>query len=462
MLVVVSDLHLTDGTSGETIGKGAFRVFENRLRDMAYDASWRYGGKYRPIKEVHLVLLGDILDVIRSAKWLESDTPRPWDDDPRNPALIKKVETITEAILSHNKESIALLEGLRARKTITLPPATPKGGVQKVGWEPTARNRVPVTINIYYMVGNHDWLFHVDGAGYGPVRQKIVQVMGLSNSPTKPFPHSLEEVPELLDVCEKHDVYVRHGDIFDPFNFEKHRDTSSLGDAIVIELLNRFPLEVKEKLERTLPQACLDGLKEIDNVRPLLVVPVWVDGLLRRTCKEEAQIKAVKKIWDDLVDHFLGLAFVRKHDSWVRPLDLVDRLEIALKFSQGLSFHKVSNLVSWINETLGGKDEPFFRNALTEAAFKNQRARYVVYGHTHHPEIVPLDISFGGERAIGQMYLNSGTWRRVHELAQRNPKEEEFLGYHVMTYLAFYQSDERGGRPFESWSGSLAVPDSST
>lgn len=41
MLVIVSDIHLTDGTSGKTIREGAFRVFRQRLRDLAYDASWR-------------------------------------------------------------------------------------------------------------------------------------------------------------------------------------------------------------------------------------------------------------------------------------------------------------------------------------------------------------------------------------------------------------------------------------
>ncbi len=189
-------------------------------------------------------------------------------------------------------------------------------------------------------------------------------------------------------------------------------------------------------------------------MRPLLAVPAWIRGLLRRTCDEKQQ-RAISEIWDDLVDEFLKLRFVKERDSWF-PFDLVDKLEVGLKLSKAAFSRAGSELFSWINETFGGKDEPFFRHALTEAAFRSQRARYIVYGHTHHPEIVPLDISFPGDQAVGQMYLNSGTWRRVHELARRNPDEEEFLGYYVMTYLAFYRGDERCGRPFESWSGSMA------
>ena len=61
------------------------------------------------------------------------------------------------------------------------------------------------------------------------------------------------------------------------------------------------------------------------------------------------------------------------------------------------------------------------------------------------------------KRRLDQLYFNSGTWRRVFEMAVRNSKDEEFIPYNVMTYLGFYNDGERGGRPFESWSGSLAV-----
>jgi hypothetical protein len=36
MLVIIGDLHFTDGTSGTTIGEDAFKVFKGRLRDLAW------------------------------------------------------------------------------------------------------------------------------------------------------------------------------------------------------------------------------------------------------------------------------------------------------------------------------------------------------------------------------------------------------------------------------------------
>ena len=46
--------------------------------------------------------------------------------------------------------------------------------------------------------------------------------------------------------------------------------------------------------------------------------------------------------------------------------------------------------------------------------------------------------------------------KEVHEMAQLHPAHQEFVGCHVMTYLAFFKDDERKGLGFESWSGSLA------
>ena len=87
MLVIISDLHLTDGTSGSTISPGAFALLSERLADLSLNASQRRDGTYRPIEHVDLVLLGDTLDVIRSTQWLRS-TIRPW-DDVKSPALFE-------------------------------------------------------------------------------------------------------------------------------------------------------------------------------------------------------------------------------------------------------------------------------------------------------------------------------------------------------------------------------------
>ncbi len=131
MLVIISDLHLTDSTSGQTIRCGAFEAFRERLRDLAYDASWRPDpnrpkGRYKPIEELHLVLMGDILDVIRSVKWCAAPpSVRPW-GDVHTSAVIDKVAEITADILRNNEDSLQIIRSI-SDGAITLPVALGDG-----------------------------------------------------------------------------------------------------------------------------------------------------------------------------------------------------------------------------------------------------------------------------------------------------------------------------------------------
>ena len=72
MLVLVSDLHITDETTANNVNPEAFLL----LGDEIVDAASRRGAR-----EIHLVLLGDILDLVRSDHWHRLGLPmaaRPW------------------------------------------------------------------------------------------------------------------------------------------------------------------------------------------------------------------------------------------------------------------------------------------------------------------------------------------------------------------------------------------------
>lgn len=456
MLVIISDLHLTDGTSGTTIDADAFNIFRERLTDLAWAASTRKlndGEVYQPIKEIHLLLLGDILDVIRSTKWLESKT-RPWDDW-TSEAFLDKVREITKAIMANNQQACDVLQSLK-NPGAEVPPTKARTGTNL---------RVPVST--YYMVGNHDWFYHLPGNGFEQIRRELVDTFGLANDPQQVFPHALEEDLEesraIRKVCEEHHVFARHGDKFDKNNYEQeNRDHSSLGDAVVIELLDRFPYVV----EKRLGAIAAEGLKEIDNVRPAELIPKWVDGLLRRNPDTE-QAKQIREIWNEVASDFLRVEFVRNHRS---------TLKWGLKLSEGMSFGSLGKIIPrgknlltsfgsvfpWFNKLLSkwGLSDGYYPYALDEKAFKdpNPNVYYIVYGHTHRQEIVPLRTGTSTPKTQQDIYLNSGTWRAVYDLARSQPEDEEFFGYHVMTYLAFFKGDERKGKAFETWSGSLESP----
>lgn len=446
MLVIISDLHLTDGTSGSTISPGAFQLLHERLVDLARGASQRRDGGYRPIERVDLVLLGDVLDVIRSSRWFETRI-RPW-DDATSPGFIDVVARITSDVLRTNAEACSEFRRLSERG-LEIPASTRDGRAAD-------RDTQTIPVRIHYMVGNHDWFFHVPGENYNRLRRQIAAQLGLASNPDAPFPHEAWEDNELLQTMRRHKVYARHGDVYDPFNYEGDRNASSLGDVVVIELLNRFSAQVTRELADDLPPSALSGLREIDNIRPLLLIPVWIDGLLDRSCPQPAVRKQVKKIWDALADEFLENPFVRRRDTW-RPLDIVDGLQRALKFSRRLSVGWASWIAEWMWTLRGADSSSYHKHALNEQDFRNRRAKHIVYGHTHRAEVVPLDASFAEGYVLHQAYFNSGTWRRVYEQTRFAPTEHEFIAADTLTYLAFFKDDERRGRPYETWTGTLGV-----
>ena len=94
------------------------------------------------------------------------------------------------------------------------------------------------------MIGNHDWFFHLPGENYNRLCRQIAVHLGLATYSDAPFPHEIWESNELVQVMRRHKVFARQGDVYAPFNYEGDRDASSLGDVIVLELLNRFSMQV--------------------------------------------------------------------------------------------------------------------------------------------------------------------------------------------------------------------------
>jgi UDP-2,3-diacylglucosamine pyrophosphatase LpxH len=379
------------------------------------------------IKDVEIILLGDIFDVIRSDFWLrpENNDPinpiRPWsapgDQDSINWDLQMYAEEIVRKIIDNprNKEAIGYLKAFE---------------------ETCAEQGVELVLS--YMIGNHDWLIN----RYPKTRQDIADFLGMT--PPKYF---LTHEFDYVRPFHKYAVLARHGDYYDPFNFEGDRNKSSLGDAIVIDLLNKFPKEVEQDAVLGGNQDLVKELKEIDNVRPLLEVPAWIQGVCQRHPGTENRLHA---IWNNLVDQFFQLDFVRERNIW--------GLEMFLKFTSGFSFAKVQEILkSAIAKKIYSSADDYRGLAYKEWALTQGEARYVVYGHTHHAEQVPLDIMtamVGG--TMESLYFNTGTWRKVFEHTVFDVDSFEFIGWYVMTFLVFYLPEEKKlDRKYEVWSASL-------
>ena len=448
MLVIISDLHLGDGTTAASIPVSAFQLFAKRLRETANFASVSEDGTFHPIESLDVVLLGDILDPLHSTCWLNSlpgdvDYVRPW-SDPDNPYFAPKLLEVTRAILEENRESMKVLRECANGDLVYLTP------------DVHSKERIPIRVRFHYMVGNHDWYYHLKGEAFDQIRHEMIEKIGLSN-PASPFPYEADESPFIKELFERYKVLGRHGDCFDKFNFdrEKGRNYATLGDAFTMDVCNRFPVEVQNRFGDQLPAGIVDSLRRLTNIRPALAAPLWISGQIKNHAGSPALEDDLKKIWDRLADEFIQLDFVRQADKSFR-FDVVDAMELIVKLSGRASFSTINDIVVWVRDRMWDVENSFASHALKEPAFLNNRARYIVYGHTHHHEIVPLDAEGGPSYEKSQMYFNSGTWHSYFDLAIKNPRDQKFIPYEALTYLAFYLDQEHDERRFETWSGVYA------
>ncbi|MBF0548574.1 MAG: metallophosphoesterase [Candidatus Riflebacteria bacterium] len=417
MLVFISDLHLSDGTTGNTISSGAFKEFADSIQRILDKEDAK-------IKELQMVFLGDIFDLIRSEQW-QNTSIRPWSEEEDKDKGQQSLKDWTGRVFSkikeneNNKACVGFLKSLKTKIS----------------------EKIPVIF--HYVIGNHDWLLN----RYPEIRQEAAEFLGVNgNFSNTPF-------PEEMFFPEYH-VFARHGDKFDWMNYDgKTRNSSSIGDAMVIDILTKFPKEVKSETEAKFHDPNLiERLKDIDNVRPLYTLPIWLDSVCRKSCSPRA-IDFAKAAWNKLVDEFFKNPFVSSHDSW--GPDKFDIFEAVFKIKPGWGLGSALKL----SERLLPSDYQSF--ARKEAGLWKGETRYVVYGHTHDFQVSPIGTYDDGGKDIAEVYFNSGTWRKFMQKVVTFDGTTDFVGWQVMTSVIFYlekgEKKERQGRPFEILNGVLGL-----
>ena len=390
LLIFVSDLHLTDHLEGPAIPPA-----------VTFSRFWQQIEAARGDAPAHLVLGGDVFDLVRSPSWL--DTPhRPYHEP--SPGVVGVVDRIVDGILAREA---GFLERIRAR-------------VQAGA------------LRVHYLLGNHDRLL----AHAPATRRRIWRALTGADHPV--------DLPDEL-VFPDHGVLAYHGHTTDLFCSEPD-GRPPIGDAIATELIMRFPRELRALLGRDLP-----ALDDIDDVRPVFAVPSWVRHYAVR---EKGILRSVQEVWSALVEDFLGLPFTRdwlaNHRGRHHPEG--GQLKLLLQLSTGRIMrrtkdHRLTQLYRFFQHLLDGR---FARRAAERLqAAGDGRLRYAVNGHSHFASMVPLG-QVGGRPAC---YFNTGTWRTVHQLGQGPDGRAAFLPYGAMTYLAFFPDGDRLGRDFEWWTG---------
>jgi len=265
-------------------------------------------------KKIEMVLLGDIFDLIRTQKYCE------FEGLPHPEVKLRVMEHITEQHVPFF-ETLKYFTGRRGN-------------------------------SLRYVIGNHDFGFYLDPRLQGMVREKF----GLILTPERRYRD------ESLGIWAEHGH--QHDIINNTFNEDETPIKYSLGDKIVVEIVDQFFDEVRKKQgELGIDPAVINDL---DNVRPQSAIVNWLDYI-----DEQGKLK---QLYYETIT-----SFIVNNAGQVATL-------------------------AW--DFIRGEYQPDLLKKAREIA-KKGAAKYIIFGHTHEP----LDKGL----AKGARHLNTGTWRKFIE-----------------------------------------------
>jgi UDP-2,3-diacylglucosamine pyrophosphatase LpxH len=425
MLVLVSDLHLTDESTARNVNPEAFKLFGSEVAATA---------RKRGAKETQVVLLGDIIDFVRSDYWLREAIPpdaRPWGGelDPstgmnsNSSAIERQFLTILQNILRSPaaEQLIATLAELER----TCPEFT-----------------------VRYVIGNHDrvlWNF--------PTLQAEIQ-------------RAIPQISSFTAVIESEEygVVARHGHEWDlnchgwefrnkvllphenvgRFSAEAYQ-VMAIGEAVTAELMGGL---IYHATQLAVPQTVVEQLKDVNNLRPMLHVFEWLDwiGAPQKRQDQRRLYQAMRNAVDGLLGTTLAKLWDRMRTDILLSADLIDRLQQARRLILGPNFGSFRGRVGglqrlermfpllfkeedWLRE--GARSEEVFRRPAPGSAIQR-----IIYGHTHRAR---HDYFHGDQDGTVQMYINTGTYLPLITEAEDG---QSFASSIQMAYVYLYRLDE--------------------
>lgn len=384
MLVVVSDIHLTDRNEGSAVSNeellGWLRSVEAHRSALG-----------EPPDQLHIVLNGDIVDIIRSREW-DEQTFAPW--QALAPKFSGFVDTnshtcVMNAVTRTCARYAPFFQALRA--------------LQARGAKVT------------YLAGNHDFMLQLSSAA------RAVLYEHLHDAPRDPAPGLLTHLH-----LEDYSAWLEHGHRCDPYNFhDVEGSTWAFGDAVVMEFLNRLPGRVmKECPNLTQQSRLIKQLGELDNVEPSYMLPVFISELLHDALAHDKDRRSIKQVVMEATTRLLSIPEFQSAKLVVYKAVL----ESVVTWSTAEILAKTADVFKSERDSVRRRAEELLD---TDAP----TVRYIILGHNHHAEVVALD--HVGDHGV-VYYLNSGTWRRVFRRIERAPTR--FFGMRTLSWIELWRS----------------------
>ena len=471
MLVVLSDLHFVEESSHYLEGA---EILSRLARPIQYS----HNLPARPFQQLvirladeavrnnaerlDLVLAGDVFDINRTAMWFD-DEVNPTNERPYVSATPDAVNPALEAVIIRIIDAIAA-EALVA-ETLAVFRLLANGRYQDQNDDELD---FPVPITLHHILGNHDRMGNATPA----IRNAIRAHLGLPQS-SKPFEHVL--------IFEQERTLVRHGQEYDKYNFaydhsrgepiatylpnSQYAD-ATFGDFVTIDIASRLPHEFRiyhgEAKIATTPMLrhLYKRLLGFDDLRPMAAMFNYFAHMPDEWYDEDEVWEAIEPVLIRMLDALHDDAYLHKwlkiYDKRWQP-DAIDVVQLLLGSKvwrkTGLSIDaikKVSNLGLTGADNIKGAET----YAVREEGVTNGRFRFIVAGHTHHPQVSLIDHHDGNEC----YFIDTGTWRNRIPVT---PDYKAFGRVKTLTYVTIYGGDENLGvmptaqqaASFDYWSG---------
>ncbi len=431
MLSIISDIHLSDGTTSFNVHEEAFtKVFKNNILTEIAD---------NEAQEVKIILLGDILDFVRTDYWLKIDPKeRPWNGklDPstgmndKGDIMLKHYSAVLDDICAHESTK-GFIQALNEIK-------------DEVG------SKIPV--EIHYVTGNHDRILNNITELQNSFKSKLS-----SYTPSEIiFCNSFKDTTDYTVLC-------RHGHEFDENNFgrelyaylnsksadeinrfdERMYRVQSIGEVITAELMSGIIYRLNEYKG---DPGFVNAVKDINNIRPMSDSFIWLYWYGREQTKKNKGLlmKAFRNSLKEVINSSLGTAWDELvKEIWYFRGDITDRFDQLLDFVEDKKFDDVANIVEAfkpIFSFFSGKGlDDYAKGARSfYASGANPDIQYLVMGHTHEA----LNIYFKGDTDDKVcMYINTGTYLPFIERI-KDSSAVSFVNANQMTLLNIYKRDE--------------------
>ncbi len=433
MLVLVSDLHLTDGSTALNVSPEAFTLLQRQIKLMASE---------HKATEVHVVLLGDIFDLVRTDYWHQNFSGSNINQRPWRGKLDPKTGMNQDADLQ--KQYVDVLECVLKTKASQALVGMLNGLAQQLRLE---------KVKLTYVRGNHDRMF----INFPALEDLVEKHFNQENVELDFASHIVESRYGVLArhghewVDDKHGwtfhnkVLNKNNKIKDRFHKDAYK-VMAIGEVVTAELAGGFIYRIKGKL----PPELFTLLLDFNNLRPATTLFEWLDWFAKY---HQGVTDVHRKVLHDALkyslDSILESEFAKKWDGLQRGFivrgDLVDLLQLFRTLGLGKNFdqfRKRVGLARYFSGLFEGKEE-LFEGAQEE--FKMIRKthpeiQYIVYGDTHRARHDYLSFDAKGPKGpVVRMYINTGTYL---PLISRTLVGKGFASTKQMTMTFFFHEGE--------------------